>query len=182
MTLKPELIPEPLWGISAATLLGRSSAAWRGIRADALSVAKETCSACEATIPGGKYMVCDELWSYDEDSGVATLAGVRILCKPCDGARHFERARQLGRAEEALATLMRVNGISRSEARELQNAAGRDYHRRSLRIWVVQVDEGLQSRYPGLSGLVGKRGVPGEGQARMLQRDRRESLRRAVPK
>ncbi len=172
MTLKPELIPEPLWGISAAAFLGRSSVAWRKIRADALSEAEETCSACGETVPGGKYMVCDELWSYEEASAAATLAGVRILCKACDGARHYERARQLGRGAEALATLMRVNGISRSEAAELQNAAGIEWQRRSRLAWVVGVKPGLLGRYPGLSGLVGMRGIPGEGQARVAKRDR----------
>ncbi len=97
MNLEPELIPEPLWNISAASLLGRKSKAWRDIRSAALAAADDTCSACRKATPGGKYMVCDELWPYDTTDGVAALTGVRILCPACDHARHFARPDNSGR-------------------------------------------------------------------------------------
>jgi hypothetical protein len=75
MRLDPELIPEPLWAISAARLLGRKSKTWRQIRSSALESADDTCSACREVSRGGKGMVCDELWSYDEEQKFGSPAG-----------------------------------------------------------------------------------------------------------
>lgn len=167
----PELFPEPLWNISAASLLGRKSTAWRQIRSDALADAGDTCSACGEVTAGGKHMVCDELWDYDEQHGVATLADVRILCPACDFARHFARAAQLGKGADALATLARVNGISKAEACALQDEAVAEWKRRSRRAWTVRVSEGLLRRYPRLGKVDGQRGAPGHGRAKVTAAD-----------
>lgn len=173
MSLEPELIPEPLWRISAARLLGSKSKAWRGIRSAALAAANDTCSACGEAAPGGKHMVCDEVWSYDEQHAVATLTGMRILCPACDHARHFARAAQLGRAADALSTLARVNGITEQEARAIQKRAHDLWERRSRLAWTVRVSEPLLVQYPVLAVLDGQHGNPGEGRARAGLADRR---------
>lgn len=171
MKLAPELIPEPLWNISAARLLGRRSKAWREIRSNALQAADNTCSACGEMTPGGKFMVCDELWSYDEQQGEATLTGVRILCPSCDHARHFARAQQLGMGPDALAALARVNGISEERARVLQAEAQAVWVRRSRLSWTVRVSDSFLTAYPALATLDGQRGAPGEGRAKVALAD-----------
>jgi hypothetical protein len=178
VSFRPELIPEPLWNISAAALLGRKSRAWREIRADALNDSGDACSACGGVTPGGKYMVCDELWDYDEQHGVATLASVRILCPACDSARHFERAGQLGKGADALATLARVNGISEEEARALQDDAVTQWKRRSRRSWTVRVSEELLLRYAVLARVDGQGGAPGHGRAKVRAADEQAARRR----
>lgn len=132
---------------------------WRQIRSDALAACGEGCSACGEVTPGGKYMVCDELWDYDEQHGVATLTGVRILCPACDFARHFARAGQLGKGADALATLARVNGISTAQARALQDEALAQWRRRSRRAWTVRVGREFLRRYPVLDAVDGQRGA-----------------------
>jgi hypothetical protein len=174
---RPELIPEPLWNISAAALLGRKSAAWRQIRSDALADAGDACSACGEVTVGGRRMVCDELWAYDEQHGVATLAGVRILCPACDSARHFARAAQLGKGAEALAALARVNGISTAEARVLQDEARAEWEQRSRCAWTVRVSAGLLRRYPALAKVDGQGGTPGHGRGRVAAADERTARR-----
>ncbi len=175
---RPELIPEPLWSISAAAVLGRKSAAWRQIRSDALAACGESCGACGEVTPGGKYMVCDELWDYDEEHGCATLAGVRILCPACDFARHFARAGQLGKGADALATLARVNGISTAQARALQDEALAQWRRRSQRAWTVRVGQEFLRRYPVLAAVDGQRGAPGHGRAKAAAADEQVARRR----
>jgi hypothetical protein len=145
VNLKPELIPEPLWNISAAALIGRKSKAWRQIRSDALTGSGNACSACGEVTADGKHMVCDELWDYGEQHGVATLTGVRILCPACNFARHFARAAQLGKGADALATLTRVNGISKAEARALQDDAEKAWKRRSRRAWTCTCQRGASA-------------------------------------
>lgn len=174
---RPGLIPEPLWSISAAALLGRKSAAWRQIRSDALAGAGDACSACGEVAAGGKHMVCDELWDYDEQHGVAILTGVRILCPACDFARHFARAAQLGKGADAIATLARVNGISTAEARALQDEAVAEWKRRSRRAWTVRVSGELLRRYPALARVDGQGGAPGHGRAKVAAADERAARR-----
>lgn len=169
--LTPELIPEPLWNISAAVLAGRTSTAWRQIRSSALADAGDACSACGEVSAGGKYMVCDELWDYDEQHGVATLTGVRILCPACNLARHFARAAQLGKGAGTLAALARANGISEAEARAIQDDAVMVWKRRSRRSWTVRVSGDLLSRYPFLAKLDGQSGAPGHGRAKTAAAD-----------
>lgn len=175
MPLEPELIPEPLWNISAAHLLGRKSKAWRDIRAAALQAADNTCSACGEMTPGGKFMVCDELWSYDEQQATVMLTGVRILCPACDHARHFARAAQLGQGVQALETLARVNGVSVKRAQEMQAAASAMFTRRSRLTWTVRVDAALLAANPVLAALEGQRGAPGDGRAKVAAADRAHS-------
>lgn len=112
-------------------------------------------------------MVCDEVWSYDEARGVATLERFRILCPLCDKARHFGLAGLIGRADVALDQLARANEIDLAAARRLQRDAKRDWIRRSVRAWTIGVDSALLEVWPDLSVLVGERGLPGEGRARL---------------
>lgn len=176
MNLEPELIPEPLWNVSAASLLGRKSKAWRDIRSAALAAADDTCSACGEVAPGGKYMVCDVVvLQRDRWRGHATA--VRILCPACDHARHFARAGQLGQAAAALSTLARVNGISEAGARTLQAKAGEVWERRSRLAWTVRVRESLLEQYPVLAALDGQHGVPGEGRTKVALADQQARAR-----
>lgn len=60
--LMPELVPRPLWGISAYRLLGRGKA-WRAIRQATLEAGGQECSICRSTESG---LTCHERWSYDD--------------------------------------------------------------------------------------------------------------------
>jgi hypothetical protein len=175
VTLAPELIPEPLWGISAAKLLGRKSKAWRDIRSDALRAAQGACASCGTAPPGGRYMVCDEIWSYDEDRRIAELTSVRMLCPACDHARHFARAGQLGLGAEALQTLARVNNISELDARTRQEHALSAWQRRSRLAWDVTVRQPLLDQYPVLAILAGQHGSPGEGRSKVTVADKKSA-------
>jgi hypothetical protein len=173
--LDPELIPEPLWAISAARLFGRKSKSWRPIRSSALESAGDTCSACREMIPGGKGMVCDELWSYDEGQKVATLTGVRILCPGCDLAHHFARGSSVSAA--MLLPRSRVNGISGEQARALQAEATAVWRRHSALAWTVRVSEPFLAACPALAPLNGQHGAPGQGQAKVKRADQQAARR-----
>jgi len=167
LRLVPELIPEPLWGLSACRFLGSTSAAWRAIRAAALQAAGNACAACGFASPGGRYQRGDELWAYDEPEGIATLTGVRVLCPPCDSARHFGLAQVRGYGAEALEHLAEVNGLDEAGAQQLREHAWEDWDRRSELAWTVEVAPELVERFPALAGLRGLRGEPGEGDQRV---------------
>jgi hypothetical protein len=91
--LVPRLVPQPLWGLSAARLLPQSK--WRRIRADAMDESGGACVVCGAAREKG--MVGDEVWDY-----TATLVGVRIICPDCNAVTHFGSTNARGYAERAL--------------------------------------------------------------------------------
>lgn len=119
------------------------------------------CEVCSAHVEGGKNMPCDEVWAYVENSAqnVAVLTRVRMLCRDCDLARHFGRAGAIGFGAKALTNLARVNNMTGTEARKLQDEIMERWKRRSGLNWTVDVSADLLDRYPSLSVLVGLKGV-----------------------
>jgi hypothetical protein len=156
IALMPDLIPAPLWGISAARLL--ATPRWRAIRADVITDAGGLCYACggvaDETRPVGFRMVADEVWAYVRN--VATLADIRLACPPCDGARHFGLQSKLGFSRAGIARLMEVNRISEAGAIELRASAFQRWRELSeIERWRVQVNPDLLERWPDLSVLCG---------------------------
>lgn len=160
LKLKPRLVPEPLWGISASRRLKASQ--WQQIRRDALDAAGAACEICGAARPKG--MVCDEEWGYEGQ--VATLTGsassaLTATPSPTSAGRRFD-----GFAEIALQHMARVNDMTIAEAIEVVDAEVVAWQRRSRNTWHVEVAPLLLARYPVLAVLMDVGGSPGEGRAR----------------
>ncbi len=149
--LKPELVPQPLWGINACKLL-RPQSLWRSIRSDELERAGQRCEACTGiTHP----LYCHERWRYDDRKKEAVLTGFRVVCKNCNRAVHMGLARSRGELPEALAQLARVNAITEAEANRMFERASATWEKRSLRHWRVTVRPRLLKAFPQLRVLVG---------------------------
>jgi hypothetical protein len=148
--LKPHLVPRPLWGKSAANLVKRAD--WERIRCDALTAARCACQVCCTAAPHGG-LNCHELWDYDDEDGTATLVGLRIQCKNCDGAVHIGLAVRRGFGKSAIAQLVKVNVISPREAKMLYRSAMDEWRRRNKKQWRIVVATFLVDRYPALAIL-----------------------------
>lgn len=150
--LVPELVPAPLWELSAKKTLG---AAWKRIRQDVLDAARHTCEVCghEPNPYYGDPLHCHEVWHYDDRRGTATLVKLRMQCKACDSAVHIGRAMQWGAGDAALTQLQKVNAISLFEAERLYAAAMIEWKRRSAKAWRLSVDAPLLAKYPTLARL-----------------------------
>lgn len=152
MILEPELVPQPLWEISAYRLLpGR--AAWDRIRNATLEAAGHRCSICGAS---GPRLHCNEQWNYDDANGVARLTGFQIVCVACHGAIHMGRTAAVGYLSDALAHLQRVNGITEPEARRMFHGAMEVWRERNQKHWRVVVAPELLANFPELEVLVGR--------------------------
>jgi hypothetical protein len=125
--LKLELVPEPLWGISACKLV-RPSSLWRAIRGDVLERAGHRCQACREITPP---LYCHEQWRYEDGKGKAILTGFRIVCQKCNRAVHTGWAHSRGELPEALAQLGRVNNITEAEATRMFERASATRAKRS---------------------------------------------------
>jgi hypothetical protein len=167
--LLPELVPKPLWGISAYRLLGRGKA-WKAIRQAALEAAGQRCCICRST---GSGLTCHERWAYDDRRGIAMLTGFQIHCRNCDAVTHMGRAAARGLAEHAMAHFCRVNGVTKEKAREAFSSAMSVWRSRNRRAWTTEVAGPLVELCPQLAVLAGKHVGPNSSPAgnRPIQRD-----------
>ena len=151
--LVPALVPAPLWGRSVYQILRatRRGGAWKRLRADVLARADGACHVCGEH--QDRFMVCHEVWDYDDDAGVAMLVDFALNCWGCDAATHPGCAGPTGRRETARAQLEKVNGMTAEEVQALLDAAVEEWARRSQRAWTVVVSAELCQRYPVLVGL-----------------------------
>lgn len=154
LPIEPRLVPQPLWGRSGSQLLTRS--VWRRIRQDAIDEHGGACVACGVAKEKG--MVCDEVWEYEDAGHVATLVGLRPLCRNCDGVTHIGQTASRGYGDVALAHMAKVNGSTEEEARQIERDAYRTWRQRSQLAWTVAVAPALLKRYPDLAVLDGLTG------------------------
>ena len=147
--LVPELVPLPLWGISAYRALGRSTP-WKVIRLDTLEAASHKCQFCGSDEPR---LACHDKWQYDDKKRAARLIGFEIRCPLCHLATHMGRAAALGYAEEATQQLRKVNGCTNRDVDLMLAAAMSLWARRSEKKWIVTVAPALLKRYPRLQAL-----------------------------
>jgi hypothetical protein len=145
--LMPELVPAPLWRVSAYRLFGKTKP-WKEIRQDTLELAGNKCGACDAD---GPQLSCHDAWSYDDTRCIATLIGFEIRCHPCHNATHIGRANALGYEQEAHAQLRTVNGCTQREVDAMVEAAMNLWEKRSRKAWTVIVAPYLLERYPRLA-------------------------------
>jgi hypothetical protein len=146
--LSPELVPQPLWGVSASRLL---KSAWtRRIRPQVVAESDGRCTRC-----GGetKLMFAHEEWDYDDANAVATVVRLTLICQDCNSVTHFGRLPEQYR-EQALEHLATVNGITREEAEALLRDAGRVWMRRSTHEWRVEVSPEVVAQYPAMADLL----------------------------
>jgi hypothetical protein len=151
LKLVPHLVPKPLWGKSAANLLKR--AAWERIRVNALELARRACQVCSSAASANDSLTCHELWDYDDESGTATLVGLRMQCRNCDSAVHMGRAVRRGFGSAAIAQLVKVNRISAPEAKMLYGRAMGTWKQRNTKKWRIVVAKSLLERYPEMAAL-----------------------------
>lgn len=147
LKLQPELVPRPLWNVSANKLL---RLAWqREIRPAIFDDFSGICSHCKAETP---LMYAHEQWEYDDAHGVALLTGIELACQHCNTCLHIGRCPPEHKAE-ALRHLAAVNEISVADAKTLEREARAEWARRSGRQWRVVVAPSLVVRFPILAGL-----------------------------
>jgi hypothetical protein len=105
-------------------------------------------------------MVCHEVWSFNDDGGLATIAGFTVVCPECSLVHHMGKALQLGRETEAMRHMAIVNHMNPEETAVLVREAFATRNRRSRRKWSVIVASDLLARFPELALLDGRKTDP----------------------
>jgi hypothetical protein len=158
------LIPSPLQGRSVYNELRRTQRRkqWEALRRSVLEAAANACTHCGAVYESR--MVCHEVWAYDDSEHIATLTAFEIVCRDCDSVLHFGKTLLIGGrkgdeemaklADQAIAQLMKVNGISEREAHKLvDDAFGKWMDRSKHKTWAIRIAPELIASYPALADL-----------------------------
>jgi hypothetical protein len=162
--LIPAMVPRPLWGRSVYNELRKTKRrnAWDALRRTVLDTAANTCARCSAHYDS--YMVCNEIWHYDDKAHIATLKAFEIVCRDCDSVLHFGKSLVIGgkrgdegtvdRADQAVKQLMKVNGITKGQAMKLiDDAFGKWMDRSEHDTWAIQIAPELIGKHPVLTDL-----------------------------
>lgn len=137
-----ELVPRGQWGANLRSELPKAE--WDRLRRDVYAAAGHRCEICGGR--GPKWPVeCHERWRYDEETKIQHLEGLIALCPACHRVKHMGRSMSIGRGEEALAHLMKVNGWSESDANHYVEAVFETWSRRSSENWTLDLSW-LQSK------------------------------------
>lgn len=142
--LGPDLVPRTCWFSNVRSHVSKEE--WDTVKRAVFSAAKHRCEICGGRGPEWP-VECHEVWMYSiphEESdepvvGRQTLIGCEALCPRCHETKHFGLARVNGRAEDALAWMMQINGQTREEAEEDVNRAFEVWFKRSSIDWTLDV-------------------------------------------
>lgn len=115
MKYAPSILPFGAWGQNARQF----PKVWKKIREAAIYKADHRCEVCGAE---GR-VECHEEWSFDAVKRIQRLEQIKVLCPACHETQHTGRARMLGRMEQVVAHICKINSISQSEAIEAINSA-----------------------------------------------------------
>lgn len=143
-TLTVEMIPEPLWGLSAKKTLPPRD--WAALRLATLSEAGNRCVVCGGD-GAGRPLQCHEQWMYDDEALVQTLVGLHALCEACHVAKTPGRAAWLASTdpryshlpEQILTRLVDLNGWARHVAVAYVAWSGAVNRERSRFTWTQNV-------------------------------------------
>lgn len=135
MKLTIELIPRSSWDVNLRSYLTKSQ--WDKVRRKCYQDAGYRCEICNGV--GKKHPVeCHERWEFE--NGQVKLLGLIALCPSCHEVKHIGRADAVGRGPQALSHLMKVNGLTKSEAMGYVRHAFRIWQDRSKRQWELNID------------------------------------------
>jgi hypothetical protein len=133
LKLIPDLIPKTSFFVNLRSILTPEE--WDVVRRATYSKAGHKCEFC-----GASGMIhCHEVWVYDEATAIQKLVRLVAVCPACHEVFHLGLAEVKGRLKEALAHMMKVNGIGHSRALIIAEEAFRIWRQRSQITWTLDV-------------------------------------------
>lgn len=136
MKLTIELVPQTSWFSNVRSEVTQTQ--WDVIRKSVYSKAYDICEICGGV--GPKHPVeCHEIWSYDDQEKLRKLEGMIALCPSCHMVKHMGFAQIQNKGEQAIKHFMRVNKLTRAQARAYIDEAFQTWEKRSQYVWTVDI-------------------------------------------
>lgn len=152
--LSVEMIPSPLWGLNARSILSPDE--WSTVRQHVYREADYHCEVCGGQ---GKHhpVEAHEVWVYDDEEHIQRIEGIIALCPKCHQAVHYGLSTIRGKDKEVHQHLKHVNGWDEWEMQDhITQAYGR-WNARNLHpdwqvdmLWLVEKFRELTGKLPAM--------------------------------
>jgi 5-methylcytosine-specific restriction endonuclease McrA len=134
--LEIELVPATSFYNNVRNIVSKEQ--WDFLRKECYKKANYKCEICGER--GDKWSVeCHELWEYDDIKHIQKLVRLIALCPNCHKVKHFGHTEIMGKSEEALTHLMKVNNINKEKALEEVDKSFELWAERSEHDWEVDI-------------------------------------------
>ena len=123
-----ELVPRTAWYSNVRSNVKTN--VWDKLRKKSYLLANHKCEICKDTGKNQEVrhdVECHEVWEYNDETKVQKLIGLIALCPRCHKAKHVGLAQINGEEEIVIQQLIKVNGMTRGEAKK--------YIAQSFELW-----------------------------------------------
>jgi hypothetical protein len=147
-----DMVPETCWFTNVRTCVCAQD--WERLRRMITRRAGQACEICGATEDRalGRWLEAHERWAYNQNTGVQALRRLICVCSDCHLSTHLGYANVTGHANEAIAHLRKVTGMTDTQVADHVSAAGDLWTHRSRRVWALDLsmltDAGVTLRQP----------------------------------
>jgi hypothetical protein len=134
-----DMVPRSCWFTNVRTCVSPQD--WERLRRMITRRAGQQCEACGAGEDRAvqRWLEAHERWAYDEQTGVQALRRLICLCSACHLSTHLGYANVTGRADQALAHLRTVTGMTDAEVSRHVLDANALWTARSARVWTLDL-------------------------------------------
>lgn len=127
-----DLVPSTCWFSNVRSEVSKED--WDKIRRDTYKKAKYKCEICGGK--GEKHPVeCHEIFHYNDDTKLQTLASLIALCPSCHRCKHFGLWQLKGKEEDCIEHMMKVNGWTRQQVKQHVAESFKEWDERSRYDW-----------------------------------------------
>jgi 5-methylcytosine-specific restriction endonuclease McrA len=131
-----ELVPATCWFSNVRSEVSEGD--WKKLKRITFQKAKYRCEVCGGQ--GEQWPVeCHEIWHYDDENLVQTLAGLIALCPSCHEVKHMGLAHVKDRGDIAAQHLARVNGWTMEETEKYIDEQFDVWRWRSKHEWALDI-------------------------------------------
>ncbi|MDQ2709361.1 MAG: DUF5710 domain-containing protein [Actinomycetota bacterium] len=134
-----DMVPSSCWFTNVRG--GVSQQDWERLRRMITRRAGQRCEICDRPEDRDtrRRLEAHERWAYDDATGVQALRRLICLCSDCHLSTHLGYANVTGQADQALAHLATITGMTDTEISRHVQAAGDLWVARSRRNWTLDL-------------------------------------------
>ena len=140
VALTIELVPKTAWYSNVRSNVTASK--WDAIRKKSYSIANNKCEICGDVGKNQGYnhnVECHEIWQYNDVTKEQKLIGLVSLCPFCHKTKHVGLAQMKGEEEIVIKQLMKVNKMTRQQAKDYIRTAFELWRERSKYEWKLDI-------------------------------------------
>ncbi len=135
--IRINLIPQTSWGKNLRAMMPRER--WQEFaRTQIYASTGSRCLVCAERGPQWP-VEADEIWKFDENKKMQTLAGIVPLCPDCHSVRTCGFAVAQGREKEVVRHLAWIERISHEDAQKRIQRAISKWEKRSRKEWAIDI-------------------------------------------